>query len=380
MFYYESIIQQAKKEKQMVCGDHVSCTRLKTGSYFGIFDGIGSGIYANIAATECASRWSTMIENGLSFSETCEKMASGMHKARSQPFPFTAFNCAKLTPKGYVQIFTYEAPKPIMIRNGVVHVIEPRFYTVGYEIIGESMTTFEKSDQLLIFSDGVSQAGLGNTHPLGWGERGLAEFFSAHMNSFDNHEALLQKILAHCQQLSGGKHADDTSIMLINCKSPKYLSVFTGPPSLKEKDEIFAGAFRKAKGKKMICGSTTVDIISRETNEPVRLKEKGLGFNSPPEYGMNGADMVTEGAMVLNQVSNILDAEQIEVTDETSPERMANLFYQSDVIHFHVGNAKNRTHQLLPFRQLGIKVRADVVKEIAEKLREKGKMVYFDFY
>ena len=177
MFFYESVVQQAIKHHQKVCGDYVSCTRLKTGSYFGVFDGIGSGIYANIAATECATRWSAMIEKGLSFSETCEKMAAGMHDARTKAFPFMAFNCAKMTPKGHAQVFTYEAPKPIMVRNGVIHVIEPHYYTVGYEIIGESRATFEPGDQLLLFSDEVSQAGLGNGYTFGWGEQGLSEYY-----------------------------------------------------------------------------------------------------------------------------------------------------------------------------------------------------------
>ncbi len=388
MYYYESIAKQAIKHNQTVCGDVVESTRLKSGSYFGIFDGIGSGIYANIAATECASRWSAMVEKGLSFSETCEKMAALMHQARTHPFPFTAFNCAKLTSKGHVQLFTYEAPKPIMVRNGVVHVIEPRYYTVGYEIIGESKATLQAGDQLLLFSDGVSQAGLGNGYKMGWGETGLSDYYGkiSAEKSGEGAKAptkssdLLENILDKCKCLSGGKHYDDTSILLISCKPPKHLHLFTGPPSTKDKDKAFSDAFKKASGMKLICGSTTADILSRELNEPIKLKEQGMGFNSPPEYAMKSAAMVTEGAMVLNQVCNILDADPIEVTEETSPERITTLFYNADVIHFHVGNAKNKSHQLLPFRQLGLKVRYDVLKDIEQKLKQKGKTVYFDFY
>ncbi|HPF17066.1 MAG TPA: SpoIIE family protein phosphatase [Thermotogota bacterium] len=388
MYYYESMSKQAIKHNQTVCGDVLENTRIKSGSYFGVFDGIGSGIYANIAATECASRWSAMIERGLSFSETCEKMATLMHKARTHPFPFTAFNCAKLTSKGHVQIFTYEAPKPVMVRNGVVHVIEPRYYTVGYEIIGESKTSVQAGDQILLFSDGVSQAGLGNGYKMGWGETGLLEFYNKICSEKSGEGSkgqtkppeLLECILDQCKNLSGGKHYDDTSMLIISCKVPKHLHIFTGPPSAKDKDKFFAAAFQKASGIKMICGSTTADILSRELNEPIKLKEQGMGFNSPPEYAMKGAAMVTEGAMVLNQVCNILDADPIEVTEETSPERIANHFYNADVIHFHVGNAKNKSHQLLPFRQLGLKLRYDVLKDIEQKLKQRGKTVFFDFY
>ena len=380
MYYYESRLEQATKHKQMVCGDTISYARFKNASYFGVFDGIGSGIYANIASIECANRWSGMIENGLSFSETCEKIASSMHKARTRQFPFTAFSCAGLTANGRVRVFSYESPKPIMIRNTLVHILEPHYYRVGYEIIGESQAQFEPGDKLLLFSDGVSQAGLGKGYSLGWGEKGLADFYSGLMGKYTDEEELLKKILEKCKLISGERHCDDTSLVQISCRSPRYLSIFTGPPAAREKDSLFAGSFKKAKGKKLICGSTTADVLSRELTESIKLKEKGMGYNSPPEYAMNGADMVTEGAMVLNQVSNILDAEEIEVTEETSPERITKMFYNADVIHFHVGNARNKTHQLLPFRQLGIKARSDVLKDIEQKLKQKGKTVYFDFY
>jgi hypothetical protein len=35
---------------------------------------------------------------------------------------------------------------------------------------------------------------------------------------------------------------------------------------------------------------------------------------------------------------------------------------------------------MLVFRQLGIKERADILKEIESKLRKKGKMIYWEYY
>ncbi len=379
MLYFEGIIHQSLKDKQIVCGDYPAITRTKNGSYFGVFDGIGSGIYANIAATECANRWAGMIENGLSFSETCEHIAASMHKARSQEFPFTAFSAASFTNNGKCIIYTYEAPKPILIRDGVVQVLEPHYYTVGYEIIGESRAEFEPGDKLLIFSDGVSQAGLGQGYSFGWGEAGFANYCKFHMKDKED-QAFLEEVADYCKLISGEAHRDDTTIIMVNCRQPKQLSVFSGPPSKREKDAVFAKAFAKSEGKHLICGSTTADVLSRELKRKISIKTKALGFQSPPEYAMEGADMVTEGAMVLNQVSNILDADEVEISNETSPERIAKLLLEADVIHFYIGNAKNKAHQMLVFRQLGIKERADILKEIESKLRKKGKMIYWEYY
>ncbi|HOO32371.1 MAG TPA: SpoIIE family protein phosphatase [Thermotogota bacterium] len=379
MLYFEGIIHQSIKDKQIVCGDYTAITRTKSGSYFGVFDGIGSGIYANIAATECATRWAGMIENGLSFSETCEHIAASMHKARIQEFPFTAFNAANFTNNGKCIIYTYEAPKPILIKNGVVQILEPHYYTVGYEIIGESRAEFEPGDKLLLFSDGVSQAGLGLGYSFGWGEEGLVNYCKLHMKDKED-RVFLDEVSEYCKLISGERHHDDTTLIMVNCRQPKQLSLFSGPPSKKEKDLVFANAFKNSDGKRLICGSTTADVISKGLNRKIRMKEKSLGFQSPPEYAMEGATMVTEGAMVLNQVSNILDAEEIEITMETSPERIAKLLLEADVIHFYIGNAKNKAHQMLVFRQLGIKEREEILKDIESKLKKKGKMIYWDYY
>jgi len=379
MLCYEGIMHQSLKDKQIVCGDYIKTTRLKNSYYFGVFDGIGSGIYANITAIECGERWAGMVEKGLSFSETCEKLAAGMHKARTEDFPFTAFSCAAMTANGKGTIYTYEAPKPVLIRNGLVRILEPKYYTTGYEIIGESKAQFEPGDLLLLFSDGVSQAGLGNGYTLGWGEKGVAQYCRGQLDD-SGPKTFLKALAEKCKRISGNKHYDDTSLLLIHCDQAKHLSVFTGPPGKKELDPKFAEDFQQAPGKKLVCGSTTVDILARELDLEVKLKEKGLGFNSPPEYTMPGAEMVTEGAMVLNQVSNILDADEIEITDMSSPERLTTQMLEADVIHFHVGDAENKAHKLLTFRQLGIKERRIILEEIEDKLKRKGKMIEWEHY
>lgn len=377
MLYFESMIHQAIKHNQIVCGDTTVELRNQEGSYFAIFDGIGSGIYANIAATEAANRWLGMVEQGLSFSESCEIIAASMNKARTDESPFAAFIAVKVAPGGHAIIYNYEAPKPVVYRNRLMQVLEPHYYTTGYEIVGESHTHLEVGDELLIFSDGVAQAGLGMGYHMGWGEKAVSDFFLIHEQL--PRKELLQKISDHCKKISGDEHADDTTLMLIRCRPAKHLSLFTGPPSSKEKDDQYAADFLKAKGDKIICGSTSTDILSRELKREVKLLEQGMGYHSPPEYAMEGATMVTEGALVLNQVTNILDAGE-ELGQGTSPERLAKLILRADVIYFYIGNARNDAHQSLIFRQLGIRPRGEILKLLTEKLTAMGKLLRWKYY
>ena len=50
------------------------------------------------------------------------------------------------------------------------------------------------------------------------------------------------------------------------------------------------------------------------------------------------------------------------------------------MIHMMIGNAMNDAHEVLLFKQVGVRVRRTAIKLIAEKLREKGKLVIETYY
>ena len=69
---------------------------------------------------------------------------------------------------------------------------------------------------------------------------------------------------------------------------------------------------------------------------------------------MAGIDMITEGAVVLNQINNILDESPELFVHNTPAERLCAMLMEADVVTFIIGRSINDAHNELVFKQLGI--------------------------
>ncbi|MDX9872213.1 MAG: SpoIIE family protein phosphatase [Clostridia bacterium] len=380
MKFIEDLVKHASKRNQMVCGDTFLCERTLESTEFVICDGIGSGVYANVAAVSCANRLIELFRRGVSLKYACEKVADSMHRARKEDAPFAAFSVAKILKDGQFTVYSYESPAPILIKDGTAQPLKPYFYTASYEIIGESSGTLGIGDSLVLCSDGATQAGLGNGYFFGIGAEGVADYINAKLSLGRSIRSLPKDIIEMCARVSGGYHADDTTVGILRCREATQLTIISGPPSAKAKDKDFAERLLAADGKRVVCGSTTADIISRELKKEAKLVKTDISFGSPPEYTMEGVDMVTEGAAMLNQVYNILDENPERFIEESAAERLCSLLQDADVVTFVVGNAVNDAHKALLFKQMGIRPRAATIKLLARQLRKMGKLVIQEEY
>lgn len=375
MKFFEDTVSQRNKYSQSVCGDAVLCDRTVESTVFVLCDGIGSGVYANIAAITCANRLMELARSGISMRSVCELVAESMHRAREEQIPFAAFTAVKVLKDGQFTVYSYESPQPLLLRGGIARPLKPTFLPAGYEVVGESFGTLEEGDGILLFSDGISQAGLGRGHGLGIGSAGAAEFCTRRLALHRNSRQLPEELLDHVSELCAGRHEDDSTVVLLECRPAVQLAVLTGPPSHRTRDGEFIRRFVAQPGKHVICGSTTADIAGRELGRPVRLVSAGTSMGTPPEYAIEGIDLVTEGAILLNQVYNILPEPGDELAGQSPVERVCLLMQEADVITFYVGNSINDAHNALVFKQIGIRPRHTAVRLIAERLRAMGKLV-----
>jgi hypothetical protein len=379
--YFENNAVQKLKTGKIRCGDVTLCDRSVERTIFILCDGIGSGVYANIAAITCANRLMELIGSGHSMRAACESVALSMHGARKQEFPFCAFSAVKIMNNGHFTVFVYENPDPVVIKNGYAMRLKTEVNEEALEVVGETSGVLDVGDSLLLFSDGVTQAGLGQSYPLGIGIDGITEYINRKILQHDKIISLCEQVMDKTAKISGGKYVDDTTIAIITCREARKLNVFTGPPVSRERDKEIVEKFLKTQGKHAVCGSTTLEIVAREMGEKVNFITSAMSlFGTPPEYEINGIDLVSEGAIMLNQVNNILGEPKEKFLEMTVVERLCLLFYESDVILFMIGNAINEAHGTLKFKQLGLMPRQTVLKHISKKLREMGKLVIEENY
>ena len=156
--------------------------------------------------------------------------------------------------------------------------------------------------------------------------------------------------------------------------------IATGPPSVKEKDEVMAKRFASFKGLKAICGSSTIDILSSMLNLKVNKSVAPPSLLYPPEYEVEGVDFASEGAIMLNQTLNLLPDDPNEFYLGSPVELLCTYLHEHDCITFLLGMAVNRSYPEMMFRQLGMHPRFEVVELLADELERQGKWVKIERY
>jgi hypothetical protein len=378
--YIEVILAQSAKKTGRVCGDYVVIDRTPEATTAILADGIGTGVKARVAAVLCSSRLMELIRLGFTLREACRKIVNTMHEARTKDIPFAAFSVCRVLNNGQATIISYEIPSPILINNRLAaYQPNQRFVPMGLEMIGEVNCNLDNGDGIVMVSDGVSQAGLGYQFRMGWGTNGACDFINGCLVRRINVKKVPEEILNKVKEISGTTYGDDTTCLLLVCREAETLNILTGPPGRRANDNEAITKFMERPGKKVVCGSTTSEIVGRELGVPVKNKTISDAFHKPPSYDIEGVDHAFEGAITLNQVYNILEEREERLEKGSSVSELYRLFHNSDTINFVVGTAINPGHQSIVFRQMGIFPREAIVRLLAEKLRKLGKLVNIEY-
>lgn len=165
---------------------------------------------------------------------------------------------------------------------------------------------------------------------------------------------------------------DDATCGVIYFREPRKFMLITGPPFYKVKDFDFVGRINNFKGKKIICGGTTAEIIARELNIEVKIQHIRKEKNAlPPAAKMEGFELISEGILTLGKVEELLESYDSDTRlGDTPPEEIVKLLLQHDVIDVIVGTRINWAHQD-PEQPIELELRKYVVKRIVQILRLK---------
>lgn len=371
--YVEVFFSSYNKKKQAVCGDVVAVERTAGSTCLIVADGLGSGIKANIAAQLTVSRLRELLRLDYSLRDAFRIVVQSLSDVRGSELPYAVVTLARILNTGVTTVLSYEMPPPVLLYHDYASVLRREEFLLGTEIISESEISLGLEDGLFIFSDGVSQAGIGKALREGWGSEGVAEYLQNLEIPYGNQS--VKAIIEQARRLDGGQPQDDTTVAFAKLRKGHVLNIFTGPPSLKQNDRSAVGSFLDHPGIKVVCGATTAKIVARELGRNCEMSKVFDSPIEPPAYHIEGIDLVTEGAVTLNQVYNIVQ-DDLSEQDERSQVHQLSLFLQiCDRINIWLGGAANPANSGLRFRQLGVIPRHELVPLLAERLRGMGKMV-----
>ncbi|GAB4340479.1 MAG: SpoIIE family protein phosphatase [Calditrichia bacterium] len=366
---------QSSKYPGKPCGDHWVEWRSPESTTILLADGIGSGIKAHIAAQTTLARLKRLLQAGFSLRDSFSRLITTMQKAVAENLPFSAITAVRILNNGQATILNFENPTPLLINRNKASLLHFRSVTLNENVLQEATAWLDEDDALFIMSDGVVQAGMGRGLPAGWGSPNVAEWMEMQIR-MGQKKADLPRLLRQQAKLKWGKTTgDDITVLGIFCRKGKVVNILTGPPVEREKDPEVVSRFLNADGVKVICGATTAKMAAREMDAELEMSRDSADGISPPRYHLEGINLVTEGAVTLTQLYNIIDWPPERLLSDNPVTDLYCLLDVADRVNFWVGTARNPANDSVYFQQQGIISRDKIVPLLEEKLRGQGKLV-----
>jgi len=238
-------------------------------------------------------------------------------------------------------------------------------------------------------SDGAVHAGIGGTLNLGWQWDNIKEYIERTCKPDTSAKNISKLLLAVCENLYMQKPGDDTTVVAVKVRKPAKVSIMVGPPADISLDSYVVNKFMSQEGKKVVCGGTTSQIVSRVLGREIVTSLKYFSPDIPPTAEIEGISLTTEGVLTIGKTlecvkkcmssqSTLQDLSVLNKQDAVS--RLAKmLLVDSTTIHFFVGRALNPAHQN-PGLPLNLGIKFKLVEEMAECLRNFGKQVITEYY
>ena len=339
-------------------------------------DGLGSGVKANILSSMTTRMAMKFIESDLDLVRSAEVMMQALPICQIRKISYATFSIVDAILDGKTRIYEMDNPQCLIVRDS--KQLDVAHHEVSADswkdrIINVYQFVAREEDRIIIMSDGVTQAGIGNPkYPLGWQREGVWHFVEnqvrrkPYISAKDLAEAIVREALSKEPEEKAG---DDISCTVIYFRKPRKLMLLSGPPFDEEKDKEVAEMLDYYDGKTAICGGTTANIVERELCLKCEIDKSTFDPDIPMASIMPGIDLVTEGILTLTDVYRMLK-EGIDEDRDNAAIRLAKLLLDSDRIDFVIGTKINEAHQD-PNLPMELDIRRNIVKKIFRLLQSK---------
>lgn len=384
MMSAESFIEidscQRAKHGQLISGDVFLSQKVKQeGRVVSVLaDGLGSGVKASVLASMTATMALKFTASAMDIRDSAEIIMDTLPICSVRKISYSTFTVVDIASTGETRIIEHGNPSFLLIRPGgdlniaKTEVRPPRWQD---RVISFSNFEVQREDRIVFFSDGVTQAGMGEFRtPLGWGLESVDKFVR---EKIDRHpyisaRELSRVLVAKAEEVDGLSAKDDITCGVVYFRSPRQLLVMTGAPFNRAHDVDLARMAEHTSGRRVICGGTTANIVSRLLNREISIDmRQKLDPKVPPSARMEGFDLVTEGTLTLGEVVRLLEEGFApEDMKSNAAVRLATMLLDSDIVKFAVGTRINEAHQD-PNIPVELDLRRNIVRRMAAVLETR---------
>ena len=387
-FFMDVAYNSLNKFGEESCGDSVQLVKTEDGIIIVMADGLGSGVKANILSTLTSKIAVTMLKKGADIAETVDTIVNTLPVCKVRNIAYSTFTILRVYYDGRVYVAEYDNPPFFFIsphRNKKIETLEKN---IDGKLIKESNFLLHEGDVIVVVSDGVIHAGVGQILNLGWQWENVMEYLKK--GSLDKKCAkdVTVDLIETCRDLYMDKPGDDTTVVALKMRKPEYIDLFSGPPVDSSKDNFVIEKLMQANGKKIICGGTAANIAERELGKKLVVNMDFIDIDVPPTASLEGIDLVTEGVLTLTKAiekikkysSFYCDEDKLScLRGEDGASKLVRLLvYDCTHLNMWIGKAINPAHQNMNFpSDLSIKLK--VIDQLVEEMRKLGKVVRINY-
>jgi len=342
-------------------------------------DGLGSGVKANVLATLTATMAMKYVCSEMDIRKAAEVIMATLPICSKRKIGYSTFTIVDIHNDGRIRVVEHDNPPYLLMVGNEKKTVEKTQFEIDTENLGRRCLSYscfhaEKGSRLVVYSDGVSQSGMGSSQmPLGWTDANAVSFLAGRVRRFPGISArqLSREVVSKALANDRYKPEDDISCAVINFRDPRKMLVLTGPPINPERDKTMASMIANYRGRTAICGGTTATIVSRELDRKVEVDLSSYDPQVPPLSFMEDVDLVTEGILTMSKVAELLESGKDPDTLKTNAAvKLVQAFMQSDIIEFVVGTKINEAHQD-PNLPVELDIRRNLIRRIVQMLNEK---------
>lgn len=372
------------KKGEELCGDKVKYSKTDKKVTIVLSDGLGSGVKANILATLTTEILITMLEADLPLEEVLRTVIGTLPICKVRKIAYSTFTIIQVNCEtNHFKVINFDNPDPLYFHDNqpiplvsrVEHILDRKILIAEGELA--------QGDFLGAISDGVLYAGMGVTMNFGWGWQSIADYIrSTLVGKSHTARTIIRSVLQQTHLLYQGEVGDDATFVGIYARKRNSLMIFTGPPLDRDRDEQYIERFLNFKGRKVLCGGTTGNIVANHLGEMIEMDLSTIRKELPPIGLLSYVDLVTEGILTISKATEYIKTCNGDLSrlrfDHNGAYLLAKEILQADSVFFLVGQSINEFYQN-PLLPKNISIRRSLIEELVQFLRSKQREVIVEY-
>ena len=229
------LVQQVKNG-EAICGDTAAVSWDHDDVQIVLSDGLGSGIQASIASTLTTALVSAMSRSRFSIEDCICAVEAVLPVTKKHGLAYATFTLAA-TDGNNVHLIQYDNPLAVFLRDGVSLRYPYDTLTIGDKTILETSLSMKSGDMLVLFSDGISEAGRGVTTYSGWNRDEMEDYLLRSVGPDDHARRVAAGIVSAAQALDLFSFHDDTTVVVLRLRERLTVNLRIDPPEHIQQEE-----------------------------------------------------------------------------------------------------------------------------------------------